>query len=85
MKPLSKSVIAKLSPAETKKLKSLQAKWQKLQDEMIKAQSAYSAADRKDSKNKNLPKMADKGFKYAMLASNANDELNKYVESLKKK
>jgi hypothetical protein len=85
MKPLSKSVIAKLSPSEAKKVKSLQDKWQKLNNEMIKAQSAYSVAARKDSKNKNLPKMADKGFKYQMLAFNASDELNKYIKSLKKK
>jgi hypothetical protein len=85
MKPLSKALLAKLSPSETKKLKSLQDKWQKLQNEMIKAQIAYSIASRKDSSNKNLPKMADKGFKYQMLAFNANEELNKYVETLKKK
>jgi septal ring-binding cell division protein DamX len=85
MKPLSKALLAKLSPSETKKLKSLQDKCQKLQNEMIKAQTAYSIASRKDSSNKNLHKMADKGFKYQMLAFNANEELNKYVESLKKK
>ncbi len=85
MKPLSKSVIAKLSPSEAKKLKSLQDKLQKINNEMIKAQSAYTVASRKDSTNKNLPKMADKGFKYQMLAFNASDELNKYIEVIKKK
>lgn len=85
MKTLSKSFLAKLTPSENKKLKTLHDKWQKLQNEMIKAQSAYSVASRKDSSNKNLPKMADKGFKYAILAPNANDELKKYIETLKKK
>ncbi len=85
MKTLSKSFLAKLSPVENKKLKTLHDKWQKLQNEMIKAQTAYSVAVRKDGSNKNLPKLADKGFKYSMLASNANDELKKYIESLKKK
>ncbi len=59
MKPLSKSFLAKLSPSEANKLKSLQEQWQKLQNEMIKAQTAYSIASRKDSSNKNLPKMTD--------------------------
>ena len=81
---LSKAIIDKLSPAEAKKLKSLQEKWQKMYNEMIKAQSAYSMAFRKDSSDKNLLKLADKGFKYEKLTFEARDNLNKYMDLLKK-
>ena len=86
MKSLSKNIISKLSFSESKKLSKLQDKLDKLRELMIKYQTEYTIAFRKNTASeKDLIKMADKGFKYEKLVFNAIDELEKYKKLLMKK
>ncbi len=86
MKILSKNIISKLSSSESKKLAELEKKLDKLKKAMIKYQSEYTIAIRKNTvSGKELTKMADKGFKYEKLVFDSIDKLEKYKELLKKK
>jgi hypothetical protein len=49
---------------------------------MLKHQSAYAIAFRKNKSDKRLPTLADKGFKYERLAFDAVDKLNMYKKAL---
>lgn len=84
-KPLPKSILKKLSTSETRKLKSLKDKSDKLGKEMVRVQANYVIAFRRNRTNKRLPKMADKGFKCEKIAFEAADELSTYKDKLKKK
>ncbi len=82
MKQLPKYITQQLTPAETRLLNRLQVKSDSLGETMLKHQSAYVIAFRKNKSDKRLPALADKGFKYERLAFDAVDKLNLYKKAL---
>ncbi len=83
MKKLSKKILAKLSTTEMKKLTKLKDKADKLFEKMRKCQADYVILSRKNRFDKRLPKMADKGFKYEKMTSDAYDKVKEFEEKMK--
>ena len=88
-KPLPKAVLAKMSPAEQKKLTALEEKSTSLGAEMEKAQSAASAAMRKENssvkRSAAVQNLINKGFKAEFFAFKAGDAVRAYKESMRTK
>jgi ribonuclease D len=75
-----------MTPAEEKRLKRLEEKHKKLQQNMLEIQAAYTKAVRAGNiPDAKLRKMADKGFKAEMETLKALDEKNAYLKKLKRK
>ena len=89
MKPseLPKKILAHLTPDELSKLKKYESSSKESLEIMIKAQSDYTKYVRqsKDSISSKARKLADKGFKTEYNAFKAKDNLDKYLNELKKK
>lgn len=87
MKTLPKSVLSKMTTAECKKLETLEAKYEKADEEMVKAQRSATEAFRKivGKPSAAVQKLINKGFKCEASAFKANDELYKFKEQMKKK
>jgi len=87
MKNLSKTLLSKMTTAECKKLETLEAKYEKADEEMVKVQRAATQAFRKIT-GKPTPavqKLIDKGFKCESATYKASEELAKFKEQLNKK
>lgn len=78
-------IVRMMNSTEKKKLIRLTEKHAELQKKMEKAQSAYTQAWRKNSKDPKLNKLANEGFKYELKAYKAKEALQKYTEMLLKK
>jgi hypothetical protein len=77
--------MAKLTEAEKDKLKYLEKSSNLLFKDMVKYQSLYTMTIRKSKFDKDLPKLANKGFKYEKLAFEANNKYNIYRKKLHEK
>ena len=76
-----------MTTAESKKLETLEVKYKKADEEMVKVQRAATQAFRKIT-GKPTPavqKLIDKGFKCEASTYKASEELAKYKEQLNKK
>ena len=87
MKNLPKTLLSKMTTAEVKKLETLEAKYEKADEEMVKAQRAATQAFRKTvgKPSPAVQKLIDKGFKCEALAFKASNELSKFKDQMKKK
>lgn len=92
MKPLPKSILSKLTSAETKKLERLQDKCNKAGDKMEEIQAISGAAMRKEMKERPgqawtsaTQQKINKGFKCMSAYDQASDELKDYMEEMRKK
>ena len=89
-KPLPKAVLAKMSPAEQKKLTALEEKSAKLGEDMKKAQWLASDAmikedDRGAKRSAAVQSIINKGFKAEFFAFKAGDAVRAYKESMRTK
>jgi hypothetical protein len=91
-KPLPKAVLAKMSPAEHKKLDSLQKKSEDLGKEMVIAQSAASIAMMKEDDSGHVGKpsasvqrLINKGFKVEFFAFKAADSVRDFKNNMRTK
>ena len=87
MKNLSKTLLSKMTTAECKKLETLEAKYEKADEEMVKVQRAASEAYRKITGKPTaaVQKLINKGFNCEFMAYKASEELAKFKEQMKKK
>ena len=81
------SVLSKMTTAEFKKLETLEAKYTKADEEMLKVQRAASEAYRKITGKPTaaVQKLINKGFKCETATYKASEELAKFKEQMKKK
>jgi hypothetical protein len=88
-KPLPKTVLAKMSPAEQKKLIALEEKSSSLGAEMEKAQAVAGAAMRKEDpsakRSAAVQSLINKGFKAEFFAFKAGDAVRAYKETMRTK
>ena len=84
-KPLPKAVLAKMSPAEHKKLDSLQKKSDDLGTEMVEAQRSASIAMRKEDQSGHTKRLINMGFKKEFFAFKAADSLRSFKDDMRKK
>ena len=91
-KPLPKAVLAKMSPAEHKKLAALQKKSDDLGTEMDEAQRLASIAMRKEDQSGHTGKpsapvqrLINMGFKKEFFAFKAADSLRSFKDDMRKK
>jgi hypothetical protein len=91
-KPLPKTVLAKMSPAEHKKLAALQKKSDDLGEEMVEAQHIASVAMRKEDQSGHTGKpsapvqrLINMGFKKEFFAFKAADSLRSFKDDMRTK
>jgi hypothetical protein len=84
-KPLPKAVLAKMSPAEHKKLAALQKKSDDLGTEMDEVQRSASIAMRKEDQSGHTKRLINMGFKKEFFAFKAADSLRSFKDDMRKK
>ena len=82
---LTKAVLLKMTPSESKMLNSLKDKHEKQVDLMVKKQSLYSQTARKNPNSKQLNKLMNDGFKAEFDAFKTKEKHDKYIEKLVEK
>lgn len=84
---LSKNILEKITNDERRKLTKYETNHRIIGEKMIKAQSEYTQYVRKtnDSNSIKARKLADKGFKYELMAMKAKQDIETYQKLLKKK
>lgn len=82
---LSKKLIDKMNLEEIKKFNKLITEWNYLDKKFSDAEKKETRAFRKNPNDKNLPKLADEGYKYFHLSDKKTEEVRKYIKKLKLK